>query len=183
MNESKTTMAQQNAQVAIAFEHRRRGNHGPKSVTVVQSEGTLLITPHEALSTEEKALATSPAEPLRSRSSTAGCLPTIPARSGRRLRESQAWKCARRPQRSSGSQALWCGLARPKTWSTCPSLSVAFLRKPEWEWTRRSVISSEILQVGVARKSQVSCFAGAAPAWDEYGQFLSVTRSKANEHK
>src|SRR5271165_2353648 len=93
MNESKTTMAQQNAQVAIAFEQRRTGNHGPKSVTVVQSEGTLLITPHEALSPEEEALAKSPAEPLRSRSSSAGCLRTLPARSGRRLRESQAWKC------------------------------------------------------------------------------------------
>src|SRR5271166_3378953 len=109
MNESKSTMAQQTAPAAISFEQRRTGNHGPKSVTVVQSEGTLLITPHEALSPEEEALAKSPAEPLRSRSSTAGCLPTLPARSGRRLRESQAWKCARRPHRSNGSQALLCG--------------------------------------------------------------------------
>ena len=40
MNESKSTMAQQNAQAAIAFEQRRTGNHVPKSVTVVLSEGT-----------------------------------------------------------------------------------------------------------------------------------------------
>ncbi len=57
MNKSKTSMAQQIAQAAIAFEQRRTGNHGPKSVTVVLSEGTLVITLHEALSAAEKALA------------------------------------------------------------------------------------------------------------------------------
>ena len=57
MNQSKQTMAQQIAQAAIAFERRRTGNHGPKSVTVVLSEGTLVITLHEALSPAEKALA------------------------------------------------------------------------------------------------------------------------------
>jgi uncharacterized protein YbcI len=57
MNQSRSTMAQQIAQAAIAFEQRRTGNHGPKSVTVVLSEGTLVITLHEALSPAEKALA------------------------------------------------------------------------------------------------------------------------------
>jgi uncharacterized protein YbcI len=61
MNETKTSMAQQIARVAIAFEQRRTGNHGPKSVTVVLSEGTLVITLHEALSPAEKALARTPA--------------------------------------------------------------------------------------------------------------------------
>ena len=61
MNESKSTMAQQIAQAAIAFEQRRTGSHVPKSVTVVLSEGTLVITLHEALSPAEKALAKSPA--------------------------------------------------------------------------------------------------------------------------
>jgi uncharacterized protein YbcI len=61
MSKSKSTMAQQIAQVAIAFEQRRTGNHGPKSVTVVLSEGTLVITLHEALSPAEKALAMTPA--------------------------------------------------------------------------------------------------------------------------
>ena len=42
MNKSKLSMAQQIAQAAIAFEQRRTGNHGPKSVTVVLSEGTLV---------------------------------------------------------------------------------------------------------------------------------------------
>jgi uncharacterized protein YbcI len=61
MNKTKTSMAQQIARAAIAFEQRRTGNHGPKSVTVVLSEGTLVITLHEALSPAEKALARTPA--------------------------------------------------------------------------------------------------------------------------
>src|SRR5271170_2054440 len=61
MNKSKPTIAQQIAQAAIAFEQRRTGNHVPKSVTVVLSEGTLVITLHDALSPAEKALARSPA--------------------------------------------------------------------------------------------------------------------------
>src|SRR4051812_16851915 len=61
MNKSKATMAQQIAQAAIAFEQRRTGNHVAKSVSVVLSEGTLVITLHEALSPAERALAKSPA--------------------------------------------------------------------------------------------------------------------------
>src|SRR5947209_16007001 len=65
MNEPKSTMAQQIAQAAIAFEQRRTGSHMPKSVTVVLSEGTLVITLHEALSPAERALASSPAGALQ----------------------------------------------------------------------------------------------------------------------
>jgi uncharacterized protein YbcI len=61
MDRSKSTMARQIAQAAIAFEQRRTGSHVPKSVTVVLSEGTLVITLHDALSPAEKALAKSPA--------------------------------------------------------------------------------------------------------------------------
>ena len=61
MNKSRSTMAQQIAQAAIAFEQRRTGNHVPKSVTVVLSEGTLVITLHEALSPAERVLARNPA--------------------------------------------------------------------------------------------------------------------------
>jgi uncharacterized protein YbcI len=57
MIKSKSTMAQQIAKAAIAFEQRRTGNHLPKSVTVVLSEGTLVITLHEALSPAERVLA------------------------------------------------------------------------------------------------------------------------------
>src|SRR6478752_3208168 len=54
-------MAQQIAQAAIAFERRRTGNHVPKAVAVVLSEGTLVITLHGALSPAERALAQTPA--------------------------------------------------------------------------------------------------------------------------
>ena len=61
MDGTKSTMAQQIAQAAIAFEQRRTGNYHPKSVTVVLSEGTLVITLHEALSPAERELARTPA--------------------------------------------------------------------------------------------------------------------------
>lgn len=61
MDKTKSTMAQQIAQAAIAFEQRRTGNYVPKSVTVVLSEGTLVITLHEALSPAERELAKTPA--------------------------------------------------------------------------------------------------------------------------
>ena len=60
MNNSNSTMAQQIAQAAIAFEQRRTGNHVPKMVSVVLSEGTLVITLHEALSPAERVLAKTP---------------------------------------------------------------------------------------------------------------------------
>ena len=60
MDKPKSTMAKQIAQAAIAFEQRRTGNHVPKSVTVVLSEGTLVITLHDALSPAERVLAKSP---------------------------------------------------------------------------------------------------------------------------
>jgi len=52
-------MAERIAHAASAFEYRRTG-HAPKSVTVVLSEDTLVITLHGALSPAEKALAGSP---------------------------------------------------------------------------------------------------------------------------
>jgi uncharacterized protein YbcI len=60
MDNSNSTMAQQIARAASAFEELRTG-HGPKSVTVVLSEDTLVITLHGALSLAEKALAKTPA--------------------------------------------------------------------------------------------------------------------------
>jgi hypothetical protein len=41
MDKSNSTMAQQIAQAAIAFEQRRTGNHVPKSGTVVLSEAPI----------------------------------------------------------------------------------------------------------------------------------------------
>ena len=60
MIQSSATMAKQIAQAAIAFEKKRTGNT-PKSVSVVLSDNTLMITLHGALSLAERALAKSPA--------------------------------------------------------------------------------------------------------------------------
>jgi uncharacterized protein YbcI len=55
-----STMAQQIAHAASAFEQQRTG-HMPQSATVVLGEATLLITLHGMLSPAEQALACSPA--------------------------------------------------------------------------------------------------------------------------
>jgi uncharacterized protein YbcI len=60
MEKVDSSVAQQIAQAAIAFQQRRTG-HEPKSVAVVMSGETLLITLHGALSPAETALAKSPA--------------------------------------------------------------------------------------------------------------------------
>lgn len=59
MKPTDSTMAEQIAQAAVAFEKERTGQ-APKSVTVVLSENTLVITLHGALSPAEQALAKSP---------------------------------------------------------------------------------------------------------------------------
>jgi len=59
MEKLDPSVAHQIAQAASDFEERQTG-HAPKSVTVVLSEETLVITLHGALSLAEKALATSP---------------------------------------------------------------------------------------------------------------------------
>jgi uncharacterized protein YbcI len=60
MDTSNLTMAQQIAQAAKVFEQQRTGLD-PKSVTVVQSDGTLVVTLHGALSPAEQAMAKTPA--------------------------------------------------------------------------------------------------------------------------
>ena len=60
MEKLDPTMAHQIARAAIAFQQQRTG-HAPKSVAVVLSGDTLVITLHGALSPAEKALAQSPA--------------------------------------------------------------------------------------------------------------------------
>src|SRR5258707_822096 len=59
-----STVAQQIAQAVSAFEQQRTG-HAPRSVTVVLSADTLVVTLHGALSPAEKALARSPAGAAR----------------------------------------------------------------------------------------------------------------------
>jgi uncharacterized protein YbcI len=60
MNHIESAMAQQIAQVAIAFQIERTGR-APASVAVVLSEDTLVITLHDALTPAEKTLALNPA--------------------------------------------------------------------------------------------------------------------------
>jgi uncharacterized protein YbcI len=60
MNDYESKMAQEIAQVAIAYQAERTG-HAAASVTVVLSEETLVITLHDALTPAEKALAVNPA--------------------------------------------------------------------------------------------------------------------------
>ena len=60
MTKINPTMAQQVALAASAFQLQRTG-HAPKSVTVVLSADTLVITLHGALTPAEQALAVNPA--------------------------------------------------------------------------------------------------------------------------
>ncbi len=59
MDDSNSSMARRVAQAASAFEKQLTG-HVPKSVTVVLSDNTLVITLHGVLSPAERALAQSP---------------------------------------------------------------------------------------------------------------------------
>lgn len=55
LSKPTSSMAQQVAHAAARFQHERTG-HAPAAVTVVQSDGTLVITLHDALTPAEKAL-------------------------------------------------------------------------------------------------------------------------------
>ena len=77
MENLNSSVAQRISQAAVAFQQQRTG-HKPKSVAVVLSGDTLLITLHGALSQAEKALAQSPAGMPRCRSFTGSCSPTPP---------------------------------------------------------------------------------------------------------
>jgi uncharacterized protein YbcI len=59
MDASPQTMAEQIAQAATAFQQRRTGRE-PKSVSVVLSGDTLVVTLHGALSPAERAMAQTP---------------------------------------------------------------------------------------------------------------------------
>ena len=64
MLKTNSTMAEQIARAATDFEQQRTG-HAPKSVTVVLSEDTLVITLHGTLSPAETDLAKTPAGAAR----------------------------------------------------------------------------------------------------------------------
>jgi len=56
MNDMNTTIAEQLAKVASRLQTQRTG-HAPKSVSVILSEDTLVVTLHEALTPAERAMA------------------------------------------------------------------------------------------------------------------------------
>ena len=60
MEGTRSSVAQQIARVALAFEQQRTG-HAPRSVSVVLGEDVLVIALHGALSVAEQALARNPA--------------------------------------------------------------------------------------------------------------------------
>ena len=80
-------MAEQIAQAAAAFEERRTG-HAPRSVTVVLSDNTLVITLHGALSPAEAALAKTPAGAAKLQEFHRQLFNDSARRSGRRSNES-----------------------------------------------------------------------------------------------
>ena len=59
MDNSQFTMAERVAHAVRDFQRQRTG-HAPKSVTVVLSEGTLVVTLHGALTPAEKTLSRTP---------------------------------------------------------------------------------------------------------------------------
>ena len=77
MEKSNSTMAQQIAEAASAFEQLRTG-HGPKSVTVVLSEETLVVTLHGACRRPRKPWLRHRRGPPRCRIFIASCSPTRP---------------------------------------------------------------------------------------------------------
>ena len=64
MNETNRNIGQELAGLASRYQELRTG-HAPKSVTVVLSDDTLVVTLHDALTPAEKALARSPAGAAR----------------------------------------------------------------------------------------------------------------------
>ena len=60
MERDNSRLARQIAQAAIAFEQQRTGSVQPRSVSVVMSDNTLVITMDDALSPAERALAKTP---------------------------------------------------------------------------------------------------------------------------
>ncbi len=127
MNKPKSTMARQIAKAAIAFEQRRTGNHVPKSVTIVLSEGTLVITLYEALSPAERVLAQSPAGAAKMQEFHRQLFANTSNSLRRRSEESPGGRSARRLLKSSRRAAPWYRHLQPAPW--CKSFSLPATRQ------------------------------------------------------
>ena len=160
MDKSKSTMAQQIAQAAIAFEQQRTGNHVPKSVTVVLSEDTLVITLHEALSPAEKALAKTPAGAAQVQEFHRQLFANSSDSLRQEINTNHRHGSARGDRGSrAGDRRRGAGFHHRQRGPGVPARRQRSDGNLEWEWTGQSVMSAKVLQVGVARNSQESCFA------------------------
>ena len=99
MDKSEPTVAQQIAAAASAFEERLTG-HVPRSVTVVMSGETLVITLHGALSPVEKTLARSPAGAAQVQEYHRQLFTNSFDSCGRRSSGSPGSKCGKQPRKS-----------------------------------------------------------------------------------
>ena len=167
---------QQIAQAAIAFEQRRTGNHAPKSVTVVLSEGTVVITLHEALSPAERVLAQSPAGPLRCRNSTDSGLPTPPIRCGRKSKESLGWKCAKRLRKSSQPAVPSCRRSQLAPWCKSSCSPAALLQNVDRKCPRQLVRET---QLPVCESSRGLIRARGREQWTDQDSVWPVTSARA----
>jgi uncharacterized protein YbcI len=130
MEKANSTMARQIAQAASAFEQQRTGNT-PKSVTVVLSDTTLVITLHGALSEAEKALAKSPEGAAQVQdfhrqlfvNASESLRQEIKRITGVEVREATA-----EVEPTSGTVAPWSESSRPATQYRCTSSPIACLR-------------------------------------------------------
>ena len=130
MDKIESSMAQQIAQAAIAFEQRRTGNHVPKSVTVVLSEGTLVITLHDALSPAEKELAKTPAGAAQVQAFHRQLFASSSDLLRQEINRITGRKCARRPRKSNRRAAPWCKHSPLAMWSRCSCSAVTPRRNP-----------------------------------------------------
>ena len=128
MEKLASSVAQQIAEAAIAFQQQRTG-HEPKSVAVILSENTLVITLHGALSPAETALAKSPAGAAQVQefhrqlfSDSADVL-----RAGDQD-ESPGSRSAKRLRKSSPLRARWSRCSPPALWYRCSCSPATCLR-------------------------------------------------------
>ena len=129
MDKSNSTMAQQIAEAASAFEQLRTG-HGPKSVTVVLSEETLVVTLHGALSPAEKALAQTPAGAAQVQDFHRQLFADSADPCGGRSNESPASTFAKRQPKSRPRRVRSCMCSRPVRWCRCFCSPMAYPRTP-----------------------------------------------------
>ena len=177
---------------AIDFEQRRTGNHEPKSVTVVLSEGTVVITLHEALSPAERVLAR---ESGRKRRSGPGVSPTaVRYNSSDSLRQeikriTGMEKCARRlAEIEPASGRALCRRSRPEPWckssnspAACPQDTWSGKRARshgrEHETTRAvSIIAMQPLQ---GQYDAVQPHYSSSPPWRRITTITATARRRA----